>query len=417
MGATKGSNTTESKETLLSKDVELIDNSSSSSSSSADNNDSSTTTSNEAKRSRLLLISFFSMLLVGVANRVLSVLQYAPMQNYPLFINMYTTFMYIPVSLAYIFPVVYGIPGIVNGKGWGSMEAQSVPQYKWAIMGFLDSTAGILQAIAIDKISNGSLVVLLLQFAIPSSMVITFIFLKTKYTLPQIIGALVVSAGIIIVLVPTLVGGTGGFSIGWAIMLMSSCIPMCLSSVYKEKALGDIELDPIWFNFMVAVYQFIFSFPLLPPSAVSVELSMDQIFPNLYEGMKCYVGINSLSNDNCQQAPVFVNLYIVANVAYNILIILILKYGSSNILWLSMTATVPVSDLVFAIPGVPQGEPVSWSIGVGLPIIMLGLITYRFYAQASTWIRKYLGYSEVAKDDETTAFIGDNEDENSNRSV
>ena len=400
------------KEALLDKDVELIDadasNSSSSSTAVSDTNKVS-----EERKSRLLLISFFSMLIVGVANRVLSVLQYAPMQNYPLFVNMLTTFMYIPVSLVWVIPIVYGIPGVLQAKGWVSMESDKVPQYKWAIMGFLDSTAGILQAIAIDKISNGSLVVLLLQFAIPSSMIITRIFLKTKYTIPQYVGATIVTVGILIVLIPTLTGGGGSVSIGWSLMLMGSCIPMCLSSVYKEKALGDVELDPIWFNLMVAVYQFIFSFPLLPPSAVSVELPMNQIFSNLWDGMKCYVGINTLSSDSCGSAPAFVNLYILANVAYNILIILILKYGSSNILWLSMTATVPISDLVFAIPGIPQYQAVTWSIGAGLPIIMSGLIIYRFYAQVITWSRKYLGYKEVS----TTEFTGDNDDDERNPSV
>ena len=35
-------------------------------------------------------------------------------------------------------------------------------------MGFLDSLAGVLQSLAVDKIVSGSLTVLLLQSAIPS---------------------------------------------------------------------------------------------------------------------------------------------------------------------------------------------------------------------------------------------------------
>ena len=46
--------------------------------------------------------------------------------------------------------------------------------------------------------------------------------------------------------------------------------------------------------------------------------------------MKCYAGINTVDHgdneDDCARSPLFVNLYVVFNIAYNILIILILKY-------------------------------------------------------------------------------------------
>jgi hypothetical protein len=309
------------------------------------------------------------------------------MANYPLAQNIITTFVYIPVSLAWVLPMVYGIPGLVQPKGWASMEASPVAQWKWAVMGALDSIASVLQSIAIDKISNGSLVVLLLQAAIPASMVITYLFLKTKYSIAQLVGAFIVVAGILVVLAPSLGSGGDSGSLPWMLMLMGSCIPMCFSSVFKEKALGDVELDPIYFNLMVAVYQFILIFPLLPPSAYSVGVEMDQIFTNVADGLKCYVGINSVASDACSTAPGYVNAYLLFNIGYNILIILVLKYGSSNLLWLALTATVPVSDLVFAIPGIPGGAPVTWSVGVGLPVIFFGLVIYRFYAQARAWWR------------------------------
>ena len=42
-----------------------------------------------------------------------------------------------------------------------------------------------------------------------------------------------------------------------------------LGSVYKEKALGDVDIDPVYLNGWVAVYQFLFSIPLLIPSAIA----------------------------------------------------------------------------------------------------------------------------------------------------
>lgn len=40
-------------------------------------------------------------------------------------------------------------------------------QYKFAVMGALDSVAGIMQVLAVNYISNGSLVTLLMQAAVP----------------------------------------------------------------------------------------------------------------------------------------------------------------------------------------------------------------------------------------------------------
>lgn len=51
-----------------------------------------------------------------------------------------------------------------------------------------------------------------------------------------------------------------------------SCIPMCLSSVYKEKALGDDDMDVIYLNGWVAVFQFLSSLFFAVPSAYAMGL-------------------------------------------------------------------------------------------------------------------------------------------------
>jgi len=57
----------------------------------------------------------------------------------------------------------------------------------------------------------------------------------------------------------------------------------------------------------------------------------------------------------------------------------VLKFGSSNILWLCLTLQVPVANLVFAIPWMPKSQPASqWNV-LGLVLIMTGLVTYRFW--------------------------------------
>lgn len=243
-------------------------------------------------------------------------------------------------------------------------------------MGTLDSIAGVMQSFGTAYLSSqGALVVLLMQSAIPISMIITKAFLKTKYRVYQYIGACIVVAGILVVLIPQLVGQSGGDASAtgkWAAVLILSCewwcnrppparppvvrcarllrrarppahspplppacsclpacagIPMCLSSVYKEKALGDTEIDAIYMNYWVAVYQFLVSFPLLIPMgyASSPVVKITDLPTNLWNGMRCYAGYNSITVadpssgaqvDNCTMGPVFVNIYILFNVSW-----------------------------------------------------------------------------------------------------
>ena len=65
------------------------------------------------------------------------------------------------------------------------------------------------------------------------------------------------------------------------------------------------------------------------------------------------------------------------NIGYNILIIFILKYGSANILWLALTVMVPLGNLAFSLPFMPQHTAVTAFDLVGLAIIMTGLLGYR----------------------------------------
>lgn len=83
-------------------------------------------------------------------------------------------------------------------------------------------------------------------------MVISKRLVGARYSITQYAGAAVVAAGIVIAIGPSLAVGTGGSGKGqelaWSLVLVLSCIPMALSSVYKEMALGESELDPMYLN-------------------------------------------------------------------------------------------------------------------------------------------------------------------------
>lgn len=86
-------------------------------------------------------------------------LETIPMYNYPNFLNLFTTFMYIPFSFAYIIPMLrYG-----NAI---TPEQTSVPKRFFAVMGALDGLSGIMQIFASTYL-GGSLIILLSQVENP----------------------------------------------------------------------------------------------------------------------------------------------------------------------------------------------------------------------------------------------------------
>ena len=182
---------------------------------------------------RTLAFVFVSMVVVGLGNKVFNKLMTIPMYNYPNFLNLLTSFVYIPVCFSYIIPMAK--------YGYIPPEQFEVPKKSFAIMGALDALASIMQIFGATYLP-GPLIILLLQAAIPVSMVISKYLLNATYNTYQYIGAFIVAGGIMIVLAPTL---NGGGSIIWAIVLILSTVPMTLSSVYKEIALGDTDLDAV----------------------------------------------------------------------------------------------------------------------------------------------------------------------------
>ena len=167
------------------------------------------------------------------------------MHNYPVFTNMMSCAIYIPICFAYIIPIISYTDKI-------SKEQQEIPKYKFAVMGLYDSIAGIMQTFATNYILSSSTIVLVQQSAIPISMAISRVALKAEYTFYQYLGAGVVLLGIAVVLIPTLMMHTPSpsadepssslssesdtlFQLFWIAVMVLSCVPMCLSSVYKER--------------------------------------------------------------------------------------------------------------------------------------------------------------------------------------
>jgi hypothetical protein len=109
----------------------------------------------------------------------------------------------------------------------------------------------------------------------------------------------------------------------------------------------------MYLNGMIAVFQLLFSLILCVPSSLASDppVPIADLPQNLLNGLKCFVGVSSKEckddeddedcyEDRCNpNAPTFVTCYLIFNQLYNLLILLILKYGSANILWMVSNPT------------------------------------------------------------------------------
>lgn len=387
-----------------------------------------------------LLCAFGCFVVTSLGNRLFQKLMTYPMFNYPITVNLVTTIAYVPACFAYIIPAIHCIdPSPITE------EQRHIPKSRFAVMGALDCVSSLMQILAVNFIPNASTLVLLQQSAIPISMVISRLSFKhVRYDAWQIGGAAVVLCGIGIVLAPQAASPAVPMADDatdddsyvssrflpqwvWSVTIILSCIPMALSSVYKEMALGEHDVDVVFLNGWIAVFQVILSLPMALPTAVATALPLEEVPRNVINGFKCYVGVNSVQEpaehlvvDACGTAPYFVTAFIVFNLVYNVLIVIILKRGSSSLLYLSSTVLVPVNNVMFSLKFIPGHKPLHFADVLGLIVIMFGLCLYRggkwaldFIVQRepiTKAILKLLVVEEEDADDDAAAALLDEEE-------
>lgn len=173
----------------------------------------------------------------------------------------------------------------------------------------------------------------------------------------------------------------------WSFVMIASSIPMTLSAIYKQVAIADgVALDPIFLNGSTAIYQFLFGLLVTFPGGLlaSPRVQPWEMPKNLWDGLKCYLGQGSIDtgchpDSMCTfHAALFVNLCLLSNFFYTLFMVLVLKYGTSALLFLALTLIVPIGNLAFTLPFIPESTPLHVSDIIALVVIILGLLLYRF---------------------------------------
>ena len=373
-------------------------------------------TKSEAKQTKLILVTGL-MLLFQFANRIMYKLTTYSMYNYTLFLNLVTCTVYIPIFFSYVVPMAY--------TGKIKSEEMNFPITQFAFIGFLDGLSNTLQNVSVNFVVNAALIILIQQAAIPFSMIISAYMLGHSYNVTQYTGAIMVVSGILISLLPTLVGQApttgvtltpqekGWNEIFWIAVLALSQIPICLSSIYKEATLVNLDVDVAYLAAMVAFWQTIFSLMMSIPMAPLAGTPITDLPWYFYDGFQCVCGKNTILEataekpaDDCANAPYMIGFLIIANSGFQFLITLILKYGTANLLRMASAIMVPTCNVAFSLPIMPRSIPMSPSDFIGLLFVMSGLIVYRFINLVYTTYNIMVGYEyfeleeEDAEDDE-----------------
>lgn len=173
----------------------------------------------------------------------------------------------------------------------------------------------------------------------------------------------------------------------WSVAVVFAMIPMALSSIYKESYSQETEIDPIYWNLWITIFQTFYSLLFAVPTGYISEprVPADEFFSNFWDGFKCTFGYSSLDTgchpDHCHLwGPLFFWLYQFSTFGLAISMIVLLKYGGANLMFLGSTLILPISNLAFALPFMPNATAVHFTDILGLCVILFGLGLYKYAA-------------------------------------
>lgn len=169
----------------------------------------------------------------------------------------------------------------------------------------------------------------------------------------------------------------------WSCILLLSCIPLSMSSIYKERKLSRYEFDPVYLNGWLCLFQTPMSAILAVPGGIlsSPPVTPSELPANMWDGLKCFLGTGTITAgchpDDCRWAMITMVGFTLICFVYVNLMVLLLKFGSANLMFLALTLIVPVANLAFALPIMPTPVTLHASDILGLVVIMAGIISYR----------------------------------------
>ncbi|KAG7400015.1 hypothetical protein PHYBOEH_007083 [Phytophthora boehmeriae] len=271
-----------------------------------------------------------------------------------------------------------------------TQEMREFPHYKYALMALFDTLYNILGAFPTPHI-GGNLANVLNQLNLPFNMLLSYMFLQTRFKRGHILGSILVLYGGMVNMIPVMTGQDNANipdpSAGWIILYIVSLVPAAASNVYKEIGLKDVDLD-IWYaNIWISFYQLIigaFTIWTVRIKAFSDPPVPWGDFPSyVVKAHECFMGNEVELNGKvlaCDSGVLEVFLvFIIFNTMYNQLMLYIFKEGSSVLFVVSSAVGLPLTDLLYMFPlltGKFAGQAFTIYDGFALFVLVMGLLVY-----------------------------------------
>ncbi|RQM14597.1 hypothetical protein DD237_004417 [Peronospora effusa] len=271
-----------------------------------------------------------------------------------------------------------------------TQEMREFPHYKYMLMALFDTLYNLLGAFPTPHI-GGNMANVLNQLNLPFNMLLSYIFLQTRFKRGHILGSILVLYGGMVNLIPAITGqdnaNTPDPSAGWISLYIVSLVPAAASNVYKEIGLKDVDLD-IWYaNIWISFYQLIIGSATI--WTVRITAFSDPPVPwadfpsYVVKAHQCFIGNEVELNGKvlaCDSGVLEVFLvFIVFNTIYNQLMLYIFKEGSSVLFVVSSAVGLPLTDLLYMLPfltGKFAGQAFTIYDGFALFVLVMGLLVY-----------------------------------------
>mmetsp|Transcript_9672 Transcript_9672/g.35886 ORF Transcript_9672/g.35886 Transcript_9672/m.35886 type:complete len:578 (-) Transcript_9672:1394-3127(-) len=277
-------------------------------------------------------------------------------------------------------------------------EMRKFPKRKFFFMGLMDSLNVIVTTIPAALVS-GVVNVVMAQSVILLNVITSYVFLNYRFGLAHGLGLLVLCAGIVVAIYPLFLdddvaGPLGPFATAiFVFLLFIGNLPMAASNCYKELYLKEADLDVFYMNGWVALWQFLLGIALFPMVFIPLPGGAPYVKPAEFgqyfvNGMKCFAGINSQtvltgaplnSTDACPGTWMVFLVFIGFNMAYNLLILAVMKRGSSTLAVVASTARLALSNFLFLVRPIAGSSTIpSLSINdiISLILLIFGILFY-----------------------------------------
>ncbi|GFP97404.1 crt homolog 1 [Phtheirospermum japonicum] len=239
-----------------------------------------------------------STLVLAVSTRVFQKLALVPMKEYPFFLAQFNSFAYVVIY--------FSVLRMRYHAGVTTDEMLALPKLPFIAIGFLESFS-LLSAMYATVVLPGPAIPLLFQTFLVWQLVFSSLFLGRRYSLNQIIGCVLVAAGVVVAVMS---GGNNsrmlsGIKPMWPAMMIASSAFQAGASIVKESVfvgaktrLKGKPLDIFIVSSFGSGFQALFILLLMPILANMKGILVSELPSYFKSGVACFlnVGANTMAS-------------------------------------------------------------------------------------------------------------------------